>query len=49
MNYKKTAETLIKGAHTLDHKYYVQQGILKKEYKNIFLKTHIKVEGSRVF
>ena len=41
MNYKKTAETLIKGAHTLDHKYYVEQGILEEEYKNIFLKTWI--------
>ena len=41
MNYKKTAETLVKGAHTLEHKYYVQKGILKEEYKNIFLKTWI--------
>ena len=39
MNYKKTAETLIKGAHTLDHKYYVEQGILEEEYRNCLLYT----------
>ena len=41
MTFKKTAETLLKDAHTLDRDYYVNPEILKKEYKNIFLNNWI--------
>ena len=37
MSFKKTSETLIKGSHTLDQKYYLNQDILDQEYNNIFL------------
>ena len=37
MSFKKTAETLSKGAHTLERDYYVSPDILQKEYENIFL------------
>ena len=36
MNFKKTAETLTKGAHTLERNFYTSSEILNKEYKNIF-------------
>ena len=36
MNFKKTAETLTKGAHTLERNFYTSTEILNKEYKNIF-------------
>ena len=35
MVFKKTVETLDKGAHTLDRKFYLNSNILKKEYENI--------------
>ena len=38
MKYKKTAETLEKGSHTLERNYYINPEILSKEYENIFLK-----------
>ena len=41
MNYKKTAETLRKGAHTLEREYYTNSEILQKEYDNIFLNSWI--------
>ncbi len=41
MNFKKTAETLIKDAHTLEQDYYINPDILQKEYENIFLKNWI--------
>ena len=31
MSFKKTSETLIKGSHTLDQKYYLNQDILDQE------------------
>ncbi len=37
MSFKKTAEILTKGSHTLDRDYYVNPEILQKEYENIFL------------
>ena len=36
MNFKKTADTLTKGAHTLERNFYTSSEILNKEYKNIF-------------
>lgn len=39
--YKKTAETLTKGAHTLEREFYIDPEILKKEFDNIFLKNWI--------
>ena len=39
MKYKKTAETLIAGSHTLKRKYYVEDEILNEEYNKIFLKN----------
>lgn len=36
MNFKKTAETLITGAHTLERSYYTSHDILKKEFDKIF-------------
>ena len=41
MKYKKTAETLIAGSHTLKRKYYVEDEILNEEYNKIFLKNWI--------
>ena len=41
MSFKKTSETLIKGSHTLDQKYYLDQDILDQEYNNIFFKSWI--------
>ncbi len=41
MTFKKTAETLPKGAHTLEREYYVEPKILQKEYDNIFLDSWI--------
>ena len=41
MNFKKTAETLKKGAHTLEREYYTNSEILQKEYDNIFLNSWI--------
>ena len=41
MSFKKTSETLIKGSHTLDQKYYLNQDILDQEYNNIFFKSWI--------
>ena len=37
--YHKTATTLIKGAKTLDSKYYSNEKIFKEELINIFMKT----------
>ena len=37
MIFKKTADTLIQGAHTLERDYYTSKKILSQEYKNIFL------------
>ena len=37
MTFHKTADTLNPGARTLSRKYYTKKGILKQEYKNIFL------------
>ena len=33
MNFKKTADTLTKGAHTLERNFYTSSEILNKEYK----------------
>ena len=41
MTFKKTAETLPKGAHTLERDYYVNPSILQREYNNIFFKNWI--------
>ena len=41
MTFKKTAESLPKGAHTLERHYYVDPDILQKEYDNIFLNNWI--------
>ena len=41
MTFKKTSETLPKGAHTLDRGYYVNPNILKKEYEKIFFSNWI--------
>ena len=41
MTFKKTAETLPHGAHTLERDYYVNPDILQKEYENIFLNNWI--------
>ena len=41
MTFKKTAETLPKGAHTLERNYYVNPEILQKEYENLFLNKWI--------
>ena len=41
MSFKKTAETLREGAHTLERDYYVNPQILIKEYDNIFLNNWI--------
>ena len=41
MSFKKTAETLRDGAHTLERDYYVNPQILIKEYDNIFLNNWI--------
>ena len=41
MTFKKTAETLPKGAHTLEQNYYVNPEILQKEYENLFLNNWI--------
>ena len=41
MSFKKTAETLRKGAHTLERDYYVSPQILIKEYDNIFLNNWV--------
>ena len=41
MTFKKTAETLPKGAHTLERDYYVNPSVLQKEYNNIFFKNWI--------
>ena len=41
MTFKKTAETLPHGAHTLERDYYVSPDILQKEYENIFLNNWI--------
>ena len=43
MNFKKTADTLIKNSHTLDRKYYMSKKILNKEYENIFFNQWICV------
>ena len=37
--YHKTATTLIKGAKTLDRKYYTDKNIFDLELKNIFYKN----------
>ena len=37
MIFKKTADTLIQGAHTLERDYYTSKNILSKEYEKIFL------------
>ena len=36
MTFKKTADTLIEGAHTLERDYYTSNEILTQEYENIF-------------
>ena len=36
--YHKTATTLIKGAKTLDRKYYIDEDIFDLELENIFIK-----------
>ena len=41
MKFKKTAETLPKGAHTLERDYYMNPSILQREYNNIFFKNWI--------
>ena len=41
MTFKKTAETLPKGAHTLERDYYVNPSILQREYDNIFFRNWI--------
>ena len=41
MTFKKTAETLPKGAHTLERRYYIDSNIIQKEYDNIFLNNWI--------
>jgi len=41
MTFKKTAETLPKGAHTLERDYYVNPSILQREYNNIFFRNWI--------
>ena len=41
MSFKKTAETLRDGAHTLERDYYVNPQILIKEYDNIFLNNWV--------
>ncbi|MBF89185.1 MAG: (2Fe-2S)-binding protein [Candidatus Marinimicrobia bacterium] len=41
MIYKKTAETLKKGANSLDRDYYINPEILNNEYENIFLKNWV--------
>ena len=46
MNFKKTAETLIKDAHTLEQDYYINPDILQKEYENIFLKNSVSAGRS---
>lgn len=43
MNFKKTADTLIKNSHTLDRKYYMSKKILNKEYEDIFFNQWICV------
>ena len=37
MTFRKTAETLKPGAHTLGREYYTSSDILQKEYENLFL------------
>ena len=46
MNFKKTADTLELGAHTLQREYYIDPNILDKEYKSIFQKQWICVGRS---
>ncbi|MBT5116265.1 MAG: aromatic ring-hydroxylating dioxygenase subunit alpha, partial [Candidatus Marinimicrobia bacterium] len=46
MTFKKTAETLPKGAHTLERDYYVNPSILQREYHNIFFKNWVCVGRS---
>ena len=41
MTFKKTAETLKTGSHTLERKYYIDNEVLKKEYQNIFYEQWI--------
>ncbi len=41
MKFKKTAETLEQGSHTLERNYYINPEILSKEYENIFLKNWV--------
>ena len=36
MSFKKTADTLTKGAHTLERDFYTSSTILNQEYKKIF-------------
>ena len=41
MTFKKTAETLEPGAHTLEREYYTSSDVLQKEYENLFLNNWI--------
>ena len=41
MTFRKTAETLKPGAHTLGREYYTSSDILQKEYENLFLNNWI--------
>ena len=44
--YHKTATTLIKGAKTLDRKYYTNKNIFDLELKNIFYKNYLYYFGT---
>ena len=45
MSFKKTADTLRDGAHTLERDYYVNPQILIKEYDNIILESKLKAKN----
>ena len=46
MSFKKTADTLTKGAHTLDRDFYTSPQILNNEYEKIFQSKWICVGRS---
>ena len=46
MSFKKTADTLSKGAHTLERDFYTSSQILNDEYKKIFQSQWICVGRS---
>ena len=46
MSFKKTADTLTKGAHTLERDFYTSSQILNNEYKKIFQSQWICVGRS---